>query len=200
MKIAVIGAGNIGGTLSRKWAAAGHEVMVATRQAGSPRGQALQAELGSRCQLGSAATAADFGDIVVFAVPGGAMAETVKEVGSKLNGKPVIDATNNVGKPVMNSIDALSQAAPSARVFRAFNSLPWEVFANPNFGRTTADLFYCGPASDREAIEGLIKDVGLHPVYVGEARSAPVVDSLAGLYFALSQRLGRRLAFKLLAP
>src|SRR5207245_3286353 len=39
--IAVIGTGNIGGTLGRKWAAAGHEVAFGVRDASSPRHQAL---------------------------------------------------------------------------------------------------------------------------------------------------------------
>jgi predicted dinucleotide-binding enzyme len=98
----------------------------------------------------------------------------------------------------MSSVEAIRSAAPRAQVFRAFNTLPWETFAEPRFGETGADLFYCGPADKRDVIEGLIRDVGLEPVYVGDLNWISVVDPLAGLFFALSQRLGRGLAFKLL--
>jgi predicted dinucleotide-binding enzyme len=198
MKIGVIGAGNIGGTLARKWAAAGHELVVAAREATSPHAAALLKELGGKGRPGSPEEAASFGEVVVFAIPGAAMGETVGQLGSQLDGKVIIDASNNVRNPVMNSIDGIKKAAPRAKVFRAFNSLPWEDFANPRFGETVADLFYCGPAAAQSLIESLINDVGLRPVYVGDLQWTSAVDSLAGLFFALSQRLGRRLAFKLL--
>jgi predicted dinucleotide-binding enzyme len=198
MRIGVIGTGNIGGTLARKWAAAGHELVVAGRETGSPRSVALQKELGDRARLGSAQDAASFGDVVVFAIPGAAMAETVRQLGGALQGKVIIDATNNVRNPVMNSVESITKAVPDGRVFRAFNTLPWEAFANPTFGDTVADLFYCGPQDGRDAVERLIKDVGLQPVYVGDLQWLSVVDPIAGLFFALSQARGRRLAFKLL--
>jgi predicted dinucleotide-binding enzyme len=154
--------------------------------------------LGGRARLGSPHDAAGFGDVVVFAIPGAAMAATIGELDRALQGKVVIDATNNVRNPVMNSVEGIKKAVPTARVFRAFNTLPWEAFANPSFGDTVADLFYCGPEDGKEALERLIKDVGLRPVYVGDLQWLSVVDPIAGLFFALSQARGRRLAFKLL--
>jgi predicted dinucleotide-binding enzyme len=111
----------------------------------------------------------------------------------------------------MNSVAAISAAAPTAHVYRAFNSLGWENFADPLFNGVQADLFYAGPedssAGDSEGgaratVERLIADVGLHPVYVGGPEQAGVVDGVASLWFALAlgQRQGRRLAFKVLTP
>jgi predicted dinucleotide-binding enzyme len=198
MKIGIIGAGNIGATLARKWSTAGHQLMIATRDPSSPRAQGLQNELANNARLGSPEDTVAFGDVVLFAIPGRTMPETVQQLGKTLDGKLVIDATNAVGNPIMNSVGAITSAAPTAQVFRAFNSLPWETFADPQFGDVQADLFYCGPAERRDVIERLIRDVGLEPVYVGELNWITVVDPIAGLFFALSQRLGRGLAFKLL--
>lgn len=198
MKIGVIGAGNIGGTLARKWSAAGHELMVACRDQNSPRAQALLKDAGGKTRLGSPHETVGFGEVILFAIPGAAMPETLRQVGSKLDGKLVIDATNAVGRPIMNSTETIKAAAPEAKVFRAFNSLPWEDFADPQFGSLRADLFYCGPADGKDLTEQLIVDVGLEPVYVGDLNWTSVVDPIAGLFFALSQRLGRGLAFKLL--
>ena len=41
MKIAIIGAGNVGGTLGRAWVKAGHEVMFGVRDPSSPKVAAL---------------------------------------------------------------------------------------------------------------------------------------------------------------
>jgi predicted dinucleotide-binding enzyme len=198
MKIGVIGAGRIGGTLARKWSAAGHELMGCSRDPNSPRAQALLKDVGGKARLGSLEETAAFGEVVVFAIPGGEMPETVKLLGAQLDGKLVIDATNAVGRPVMNSIDAIMTAAPRAQVYRAFNSLPWEDFANPTFGDTVADLFYCGPAANQKVLDQLIRDVGLEAQYVGDATRAGLIDAVAGLFFSLSQRLGREIAFKVL--
>lgn len=198
MKIGVVGAGNIGGTIARKWSASGHELLVACRDQGSPRAQALLKDLSDKGRLGSGEDAVRFGEVILFAIPGAAMAETVRQLASELDGKLVIDATNAVGRPVMNAIETIKNAAPGARVFRAFNTLPWEDFADPRFGDVEASLFYCGPADGKGVIESLIRDVGLEPVYVGDLNWTTVVDPLTGLFFALSQQHGRGLAFKLL--
>ena len=198
MKIGLIGAGRIGGTLARKWSGAGHELMVCSRDPNSPRAQALLKDVGGTARSGSLEETAGFGEVVLFAIPGAEMPETVKRLGAELDGKVVIDATNAVGKPVMNSIAAITAAAPRAEVYRAFNSLPWEDFANPSFGETAADLFYCGPPTSQKVVERLIRDIGLEPEYVGDLSRVGLVDSVAGLFFSLSQRLGREIAFKVL--
>lgn len=40
MRIAVIGAGNVGGTLGRRWAALGHQVTFGVREGGEVKGGA----------------------------------------------------------------------------------------------------------------------------------------------------------------
>jgi predicted dinucleotide-binding enzyme len=101
----------------------------------------------------------------------------------------------------MNSFAAFHQYTPHARVFRAFNSISWENFANPAFEGGTADLFYCGPNDDtRRIVEQLISAIGLRPMYLGGEEQVGLVDAVAGLSFALAfgQGMGRHLAFKVL--
>src|ERR671936_436750 len=74
MKIAVVGRGNVGGGLADRWERAGHEVT----RIGKEGGDVSDAEA------------------VLFAVPGGAVADAVEKV-QGLAGKTVIDATNLVG-------------------------------------------------------------------------------------------------------
>jgi predicted dinucleotide-binding enzyme len=198
--IAVLGAGRIGATLTRKWAAAGHTVTVGTHHPDRPEQRALAEETGAFLAAHADAVAAS--DIVLLAMPGPVTVAAVAALGSALDGKLVIDATNNIGAPVLNSLAAVAEHAPAAVAARAFNSLGWENFADPDFDGTPADLLWCGPDSDNGAIvEGLIADVGLRPVRVGDLDQIHVVDMLVALWsaLALGQGRGRHLAFTVLA-
>jgi len=191
MRIAVIGAGNIGGTLGDAWKRAGHEVTFGVRE-GSARH-----EDGRR--FASAADAIRDAEVVVFALPGASMDETVPALAPSLEGKVVIDATNRIGAPKAHSEPLWALAADGLAVFRAFNSLGWENFENPRYGDDVADLFYAGPAGEaRGVVDSLILDVGLRPIYVGT--DPDLVDSVLRLWFALvrGQGMGRGVAFKVL--
>ena len=201
MRIGILGAKTIGGTLARQWVRAGHDVLFGVRNPDNPDLQVLLHELGGSASAPGVAHAIAFGEVVAFAIPGQAMDSTIAEHAAALSGKTVVDAANNVGAASMNSLEAFTAHAPSAQVFRAFNSLGWENFANPQFGGVQADLFYCGPPGAAQAqVEQLIADVGLRPVWVGGPEYTPTIDALASLWFALAlkQARGRHLAFKLL--
>ena len=112
MKVGVLGAGNIGGTLGKRWAHAGHTVQFGVREANSPHVQAFVSELGAQAAVGTMASAIAFGDVVVFAIPGGAMEATIRTHAAALNGKIVIDAANRMGAPTMNSAAVFAAQAP----------------------------------------------------------------------------------------
>ena len=197
--IAVLGAGNIGATLARKWTAAGHQVTLASRDPGAPALQDLAAGIGAR--TATHADAVRDAEVVLVALPGNAVAAVVAALGDALDGKVVIDATNNLGASEMNSIAVIVRHAPGAVCARAFNSVGWENFADPDFDGTQADQLWCGPEGEIGAlVERLIADVGLRPVRVGGLDQLPAVDMLASLWFALAlgQGHGRHLAFKVL--
>ncbi len=135
-------------------------------------------------------------------MPGRAVESIITAHASTLNRKIILDATNNVGAAEMSAVPILTTRTPQAQVMRAFNTLGWENFAQPVMSGLQADLFYCGPddATARRAAEQLIADVGLRPVYVGGLEQVAVLDNLTRLWFVLSQKMGRHLAFKLLVP
>lgn len=174
MKIAIIGTGNIGGTLGRRWLAAGHEVAYGSRVgSGEGPGGAPQRAVGD---------AIAGADVVVLAIPGGAVAEVVAANGAAMSGKVVIDAVNRIGEPEVNSRAAIAATAPQARYVRAFNTLGWENFADPVPGTA---LFFAADPSARTAAEELISAVGLEPVFAGDATASDTVDALLPLWFAL---------------
>jgi 8-hydroxy-5-deazaflavin:NADPH oxidoreductase len=202
LNVVVLGAGNIGGTLGRKWSITGHKVAFGVSDPNGKHGQALRSELGNKVTIGSVAEVLSTNpDVIVMAIPGGAMDATITQYASQLDGLTIIDTANRMGGGPMNSFATFQQHTPRARVFRAFNTLGWENFANPEFEGGRADLFYCGPDGDARAeVEQLIKDIGLGPMYVGGTEQVGLVDSVAGLWFALAlgQGKGRQLAFKVL--
>jgi len=201
MKISILGAGNIGGTLGRKWAGQGHDVIFGVRDANADKIKELLGTIEGRASAAAVADSVNGAEVVVLAIPGQAVEPTLAILGSELDGKIVIDATNNVSQPVMNSLATVRSHAPGARLFRAFSNLGWENFAEPVLQGVQADLFYCGEAGQaRATVEALIADVGLRPVYVGDLDQAALIDGLTRLWFALAlqQGHGRHMAFKMI--
>jgi 8-hydroxy-5-deazaflavin:NADPH oxidoreductase len=202
LNVVVLGAGNIGGTLGSKWSRAGHNVAFGVNDPNGKHAQSLRSELGNKVTIGSVADVLSTNpDVVVMAIPGGTMDATIAQYASQLDGHTIIDSANRMGGGPMNSFASFQQHTPKARVFRAFNTLGWENFANPEFDGERADLFYCGPDGDaRTQVEQLITDVGLRPIYLGGVEQVGVEDSVAGLWFALAlgQGKGRHLAFRVL--
>jgi 8-hydroxy-5-deazaflavin:NADPH oxidoreductase len=183
--IAVIGSGNIGGTIGEAWRRAGHEVAFASRSPEPPATVAIPDAIAAA-------------EVVLFAVPGQAVPDLLAEHGAALDGRVVIDATNDIGGERLHHADAYAEHAPGARFARAFNTLGYEMFAEPRIGGETADLFWCGP--EDAGIEQLIADVGLRPVRVGGIDAIDVVDGVGRLWLTLVFRQGRprRLAFRML--
>jgi len=194
MRVAVIGTGRIGGTLGRAFAAAGHQVMFGSR------GAETDAVVGSTsARVASISDALGSAEVVVVAVPGGAVDEFVAAHGQRLGGRLVLDATNRVGAPVAHSA-AIYGALPGVRYARVFNSHGVENLADPQYAESPADMYFSAPeGADRATVEELIGAVGLRAVYVGDGQ-ADVVDGVLRLWFALAigQGRGRQLAFRTL--
>ena len=188
MKIAVIGKGNIGGTLGSRWRAAGHDVTYGARD-GSGEGPGGAPVRGIGDALASA-------EVVLLAVPGQAVPDVVSEQGAALAGKVVIDAVNRIGAAEFDSRALITAAAPTARYARAFNSLGWENFADPVPG---SNMFFAADPEARAITEELISAVGLEPAFLGDATATQTVDALLPLWFALVQQNGghRRLALRM---
>jgi predicted dinucleotide-binding enzyme len=198
LNVAVIGAGNVGGTLGRAFARAGHKVTFGVRDPADGRAEAVVADSGA--DVGRVADALFGAEVVVLALPGNMIEAFLRQHAAALESLLIVDAANRIGGPgPAHSRDAVLAAVPTARYARAFNTVGWENFAEPRFGDTAADLFFSADEADRPLVEALISAVGLRPVYVG-ADQHDVVDGVLRLWFALAvgQQRGRRLAFRVL--
>ncbi len=199
LRIAVLGAGKIGGTIGRKWTAAGHQVAYGVRDPQAAESQALS-HSGEHVQVGQVSEAlASDPQVVLMAVPGGAKEATIAAYAEQLNGRVVIDAANRIGNDRTDNWAFFQAHTPQAKVYRAFNTYGFENFANPIFEGIQADLFYAGPGGESQTqVEQLIREVGLRPVRLGDTDQIPTVDALLPLWFTLARAHGRHLALKLL--
>ena len=188
MDIAIIGTGFIATTIGNALSAAGHQVTYGSRHPDDAAGTAS-----SVVSVGDALSGSE---VILLAIPGAAVAELATEHAAALAGKLVIDATNQMGVPVVN---ARAELPSSVRYARAFNTLGGENMADPMVGGERADMFFSAPGGDRETLETVIEGVGLRPIYVGEDQEA-IIDALFQLWVALAMRQGRgrRLALRLL--
>jgi predicted dinucleotide-binding enzyme len=190
MKITIIGTGFIGSTLGRALSGAGHAVTYGSRRADDDVATGTTANV---LPIDGALLAAE---VVILAIPGGAVSDLTREHGSVMAGKLVIDATNQMGADVANARASLPS---SVRYARAFNTLGGENLADPVFADGKADMFFSSPEDSRSTVEEVIEGVGLRPVYIGDDQEA-LIDNLFQLWIALAikQGRGRRLAFRLL--
>ena len=203
MKIGIIGAGSVGGTLGTRWAKNGHQIIFAARSEGSDKLKSLVQETGAKS--GTAAEAARESDIVLFATPWPNTEEAVRQAGS-LAGKIVIDATNPLrglsALELGNTTSAAEQIAnwaPGAKVVKAFNTVGFNVMANPAFPQGKPVLFYCGDdAGAKGTVAKLVSELGFDAVDAGPLTQARVLEPFALLWITLAfaQQQGPEIAFQ----
>jgi predicted dinucleotide-binding enzyme len=194
MKIGIIGAGHIGGTLARLWIAAGHEVLLSSRHPDELK--PLAKKLGPRAHVGTPREAARFGDVVLISVPYKALPELGRDLKAELAGKIVLDTCNPY--PARDGDMAIEARMvgtgvrspallPGTRLVRAFNAINADSLADeahrkpPLIGIPLA-------GDDAEALkiaQRLVSDAGFDPVVVGGLTHAKDFDVGTPVYTKL---------------
>ncbi len=209
MKIAIIGAGNVGGALGSLWAGQGHEIVFGVRDTNDSKLQELLKSIKGKARAASVKDAAAFGEIAVFATPWPATHDAVNSAGS-LAGKIVVDCTN----PLLPDLSGLALGttnsageevgrwAKGAKVVKAFNTIGAPNFAKPRFGSENASMFICGDdASAKAVVSKLAAELGFDVVDAGPLSASRLLEPLAMLWIHLAFRQGlgpNSHAFKLL--
>lgn len=178
MKIGILGAGNIGGTVGRLWAKAGHQVRFGTRH---PEEQgALVHECGARASGGHPADAVAFGEAILLAVPLKAVPELARTHGAQLAGKVILDATNPyedrdgelartaVAHP-SGSTGWVASQLPGARVVKGFNTVYFKTLQSEAHrpGERVGIPLASDDLQAMEIASTLVRDAGFDPVPVG---------------------------------
>ena len=209
MKIAVIGIGNVGGTLGSAWAEAGHEVIFGVRDPDSEKVKTLLKRTGQKTQAATVAKAAAAADIIVLATPWSAAQDAIKAAGN-LTGKVVVDCTNPIAPDLKGlSIGTTTSAgeqvarwAEGAKVVKAFNTTGSGNMASPDYGSQPLTMFICGDnPGARESVAQLAKDVGFEPCITGPLYHARYFEPMAMLWVDMAYLQGRgpQFAYKILS-
>lgn len=204
MKIAVVGTGTVGGTLGRRFAALGHDVVFGSRSGGDVKGGAP-----ANAPVRSVADAARDAEVIVLTVPGNAVAAVAREL-EPASGKIIVDVTNplvaganglslDVGPHGESGAERLARMLPQARVVKAFNQTGAENMANPSYHGAASVMFYAGDDSRAKATVGeLVKSLGFEAIDAGGLARSRELEHLAMLWIALAYGgLGRNIAFQL---
>jgi NADPH-dependent F420 reductase len=208
MHIAVIGIGMVGGTLGRRWAQLGHEVVFGVREPSSQKVGQLLAESGANARAAAVGEAAASADVVVLATPWSGTRDAVRSAGD-LAGKVVLDCTNPLkpdfsGLAVGNDTSAAEQVAawaPGAKVVKVFNTTGFKNMENPLYGDERATMFFCGDdAGAKQVAARLAEELDFDAVDAGPLAEARSLEHLALLWIHLAyvQKMGPGIAFKLL--
>jgi 8-hydroxy-5-deazaflavin:NADPH oxidoreductase len=211
MEIGVIGAGNVGGTLGRRWAQAGHAVVFGVRDPNDAKVRTLLASAGANARAGRVEEATAASAVVVLTVPWEAAHDAVRSAGD-LTGKVLVDATNPVamspaglqqGLLVGHTTSAAEQVAAwaqGARVVKAFNTTGFGNMHDPRYGSHAATMFLCGDDGEAKAmVTQLGEDLGFEMLDAGPLTIARLLEPLAMLWIHLAvfQGLGPDIAFTL---
>ena len=192
MKIAIIGAGNVGRALATSFVSAGHNVTVASRNAQDAA--EVGAATGARV-AGSNAEAVASADVVVLATPFASAPEIAAEIGQAVNGKTVVDATNRMSfgaegpaiDTTASNAEELAALLPGASVVKAFNTLFASNQSRPITGGVQLDGYVAGDdAAAKAQVLDLVASIGLNPVDVGPLVRARQLEGLAFLNITLN--------------
>lgn len=208
MRIGIIGAGMVGGTLGTRWTEAGHEVVWGVRDPAAAKAVALCASAGHGARAATVAEAAAGAEVIVLATPWRAVPEALAACGD-LAGPVLLDATNplapdlsGLAVPAGNSgAQEVARLAAGARVVKIFNTVGFNVMADPRFGDRAATMLYCGDDEAAKAVAAkLAADLGFEAVDAGPLARAGLLEHAALLWIrlAMSQRFGREIAFILM--
>ncbi|MDX1664178.1 MAG: NADPH-dependent F420 reductase [Candidatus Promineifilaceae bacterium] len=207
MKIAIIGTGNVGGTLGARWGKAGHTVVYGSRQPEREDVQALVANSGDSAAAAPPVEAVAGAEVVLLAVPWRAAEDAATTVANWQN-KILIDATNPIAPGFQLAVggessgaEQIAARAHGARVVKAFNTTGWDNMADPDYDGEAATMFICGDdEAAKETVADLAETLGFDVADVGGLAAARWLEPMAMAWISLAMRqgLGRNIAFRLM--
>jgi predicted dinucleotide-binding enzyme len=190
-RIGIIGSGQQGGNIGLLWAKAGHDVLFSSRHPEELKD--LVARAGAKAKAGLPEDAAKFGEVVLIAVPYGALPQVGKDYAPLMKGKVVIELGNPredrdgpMAAEAMRKGTGVASAEylPGVRLVRALNALS-AVQVQRDAHRAGELLGVPVAGDDPQAVaiaSELVEDAGFEPVVVGGLSRAKEFDRNTAVY------------------
>lgn len=199
MNIAIIGAGNIGGTLAEGWAKKGHRIFFGVRNPDEFKADGLL-EKYETITAHTITEAAGQADVILVSTPAKVVGDVAAQFGDA-SGKIIIDATNAVGTAGHDPFQVLKEVTGSDNVVKCFNSTGFENMKDPLYAGVAIDMFMAGGTPEAKAtVRQLALDMGFGECYdVGGDDKAALLEQFAFFWInlAFGQKWGRDFAVKI---
>ncbi len=200
LKIAIIGGtGDLGSGLAKRWAAAGHSVIVGSRskEKAQSLATALSSELGVRLTGDNNAAAAAASDIVVIAVPYGSHASTLEEISGVVAGKIVVDAVVPLVPPKVATVQLPRDGSAAQEAARILGPSTTLVSAFHNVG---ASKLHAGQPIDcdvlvfgddkisKEIVVRLAEAIGSRGIDAGSLANSAAAEAMTSVLIGINRR------------
>ncbi len=206
MKISILGAGNVGGTLGKSWANKGHEVFFGVRNPDDEKIQSLIEDIGNNARAGTNEEAIANSNIIVLALPWQVVPKVLKT--ADFTNKIIIDATNPLTPDFSgleigfdtSGAEKVAEWATGAKVFKSFNQTGWENMQNPVYNGKASVMLVCGDDDEaKKTVLQLVSDIGFEPVDAGKLEAARLIEpfGMTWIHLAMKQGLGRDWALQI---
>ena len=208
MKIAIIGAGAVGGSLGTAWSRSGHKIVFGVRDIDKPELRELCEETGASALPAPQAAAA--GDVVVMALPWEGAEDGVRALGD-LAGKTVIDCTNPLRfEDGSLSLDrgfttsggeTMAAWLPGANVVKGLNQVPAEMMSsNSKLSGRPVQFIAGDDESAKATAQSLIEELGFEVLDAGALVQSRILEPFGMVFInqAIMRGMGRDWAFGVL--
>lgn len=201
MKITIIGTGNVGGTLAKRFADAKHDIVLGVRDTNSFKGKELL-NYSTNITANTIPEAVKQAEVIILSVPAQFADSTAQSLGD-VSGKVIIDTMNGVfmrPEGFTNTADAILANCNTTDVVKCFNTTGYENMLNPNYHGQGIDMFTAGSSTKGIAVATqLAKEIGFENVYhFGGNDKFNLIEQMAMCWInlAILQKQGRNMAFK----
>lgn len=208
MKISVLGAGNVGGTLAKTLAQKGHEITLGVRDPAASKYKELTASIGNGARAAAIREAAASAEVIVLATPWSVTEAVLEQAAGALEGKVLLDCTNPIAPNFKLALGFTSSGgemvaawAKGAHVFKVFNITGYNIMEDPVLDGKAAMMLVCGDhEDDKVKVLKLAREVGFEAFDFGKLENARLLEpmALAWIRLAYQYGLGREFAFGIL--
>jgi NADPH-dependent F420 reductase len=196
MKVAVIGTGNMGTGFANLLASADHDVAIGARD--PAKAAALAEQVGNGAVGGGIAAAVKLSDVIVLALPYGAIGDALKLAGD-LSGKVLVDISNPVtadfqGLVVGHTTSAAEEIqalAPLTKVVKGFNTIFAQLLPREGRNGKTLQVFLAGDDEGaKDTVSTLATSLAFEPIDCGPLSNSRFIEPIGAMNIQFGYFLG----------